>query len=1125
MANLQGYSYNRVLSNSPDWRHTINYSQTGRNGNSATYSVTVGLQLTEGSFGYGSYVRARVTVGGVTSGWHNFTSSNSWARGSHKTVTINITGNAGAGGGTLGASVEWNCSAYATSPNFSVSGEFSVSTWNTAPYFTSGEQWLRIRDGHNLNGGSLNGYISENVSKLWLDWGYASDNEGGPITYILQQQVDNGGWTTIDTGTDREHAFEIGAGHEGETRVFWVTAKDNNGAQASSGVYSARITKNTLTAGWITGVSSNIYYGTNSITVNFTGGSNTSGGPVRYNLYSDTVQVYNQRDVTGGSDTITIWKGGNTPSGPYIRFDDLKRVFGGSSYKGNLHIGVATKNNNGSVKYNGRTVWVDIRATPTPPSRVWVSGGSALKTVNGTQYYVPNGNDTITFSWEGGGDPLGGGFKYTLHQIVDGHASYLTEVNSSTKSYSIKFPKQTSKRRLAFGVHVVTNYGTDNFLDSGAVDIHYYNPPTLNVSSVSRTASDARINFAVKLDTSIPNLAISGEWSCHGQEESKKLKGAIKNTQDSQTLTISPLFNEGAHTLHISYKDNSSLSQADTTTISIPANRPIVFVNKYGLGVGGAKAEEKYPFITSGTACAHSFTSIGYATETTGPNKSGWWAKIASLKVHWQYADAQAVIRFLDNSSGRHNPMRGELTARIKQQNPMGQDPAGSLFISDFVTVTENDFKLIEVTNNAQLTDYELWVKINYDYTVMCFDLVMCSGDVTIFKDQKLQQNPPGGRQIACSKIVNTSIGDIGAMGCYYGSDEGEYYGIRGRNNNNNEWIRTTKLGFIPFAAGGYSSLGTEGWPFNATYTKNLNGKWIGASNGKNRNTIPVIGNDGVMEIGRYIDFHYNEDPGKDFHARLEVESDTVLKTWGHFKAANHLEAGGDLICRKYVQVRDWYGGGETGRIYYKQDGKLLALENVNTFQVGGMHATGNVKLDDKLISWCSSQPDLYCEGRSANYGWHFANMEGQYVDIYAKVYRQQSDERTKIELNQFSRLKNDPDERTVLEKINTIKPKIYCYAQDTSQTPIFGFFAQDLESQFPLTVNTMKFTDKEINDGNIIFPKDKNGNDIYDLKTIDPVAVSAVLWQGLKEAYNKITYLTEEVDNLNKEIKTLKNK
>lgn len=37
--------------------------------------------------------------------------------------------------------------------------------------------------------------------------------------------------------------------------------------------------------------------------------------------------------------------------------------------------------------------------------------------------------------------------------------------------------------------------------------------------------------------------------------------------------------------------------------------------------------------------------------------------------------------------------------------------------------------------------------------------------------------------------------------------------------------------------------------------------------------------------------------------------------------------------------------------MYYKQDGKLLVLENVNTFQTGAMHATGDVKLDAKLVS------------------------------------------------------------------------------------------------------------------------------------------------------------------------------
>lgn len=118
----------------------------------------------------------------------------------------------------------------------------------------------------------------------------------------------------------------------------------------------------------------------------------------------------------------------------------------------------------------------------------------------------------------------------------------------------------------------------------------------------------------------------------------------------------------------------------------------------------------------------------------------------------------------------------------------MGQEPTCSLYLSDFLTVTESDFKLIEITRNNELTDYELWVKSTQSYTVINFSLLMSYGDVTMFSGQKLQQNPPGGKQISCSKVVNVNLGgDLSGMICYFGNDEGEYYGMRGRNNSNNE--------------------------------------------------------------------------------------------------------------------------------------------------------------------------------------------------------------------------------------------------------------------------------------------------------------------------------------------------
>lgn len=387
----------------------------------------------------------------------------------------------------------------------------------------------------------------------------------------------------------------------------------------------------------------------------------------------------------------------------------MKAAFASNSYKGNLHIGLATKNNNGSTKFNSRTVWVDIRATPTAPSRVSITGGTALKHVGGNkQYYIPNNSDTITFSWDGGGDPLGGSFTYRLHQIIDGKATYLTEVSSSTKSYSVVLPKQSGKHTLAFGVHVYTSYGTDNFLDSSPVDIHYYNAPSVNISSITRTALEATVQLAVKVDSSIPDLYISGQWTCYGSNPSQQIRGNLKSTQDVQTISLNPLFDEGAHTLDISFQDSSSLSQVDSTSIKIPANKSVMFVNKYGLGVGGAKADSKNALNVEGLANANSFASTGYEIENTGGDKVGWWSKVASFKVHWQYSDAQAIIKFLDHASGRQAPIKGELTVRVKQQNPMGQEPTCSLYLSDFLTITENDFKLIEITRNSELTDYEL---------------------------------------------------------------------------------------------------------------------------------------------------------------------------------------------------------------------------------------------------------------------------------------------------------------------------------------------------------------------------------------------------------------------------------
>ena len=66
---------------------------------------------------------------------------------------------------------------------------------------------------------------------------------------------------------------------------------------------------------------------------------------------------------------------------------------------------------------------------------------------------------------------------------------------------------------------------------------------------------------------------------------------------------------------------------------------------------------------------------------------------------------------------------------------------------------------------------------------------------------------------------------------------KGDYYGMSAWNGNDSDWVRTTKLGLIPYNAGGASSLGSNNWPFNSVVTNALS--WTGNGlGGRVRSTI-----------------------------------------------------------------------------------------------------------------------------------------------------------------------------------------------------------------------------------------------------------------------------------------------
>lgn len=114
------------------------------------------------------------------------------------------------------------------------------------------------------------------------------------------------------------------------------------------------------------------------------------------------------------------------------------------------------------------------------------------------------------------------------------------------------------------------------------------------------------------------------------------------------------------------------------------------------------------------------------------------------------------------------------------------------------------------------------------------------------------------------------------------------YWGMARPDSNTSDWIRTTSSGIIPYQSGGrgagHCGLGNSSWYFSSAYIDTVHGNLDGTAtnadklDGFHANTsqnpfgkIPTIGSSGVMEVGRYLDFHYNSSDTSDYRTRLQI--------------------------------------------------------------------------------------------------------------------------------------------------------------------------------------------------------------------------------------------------------------
>lgn len=599
-------TFNNGRSSAPIMYYEISYSQTGRTGTNATYSVKVRPYLKSGHW-YAYNINGTININGTTQTKQLWSTS-----GSGTTQTFSITASAGTGGGTLSASFSAAGSGDSDC-NISVSGKtVSLTTWNTAPTI-SGAPTI-----------SPGGTIPENTANISITSPAASDKEGGILTYRIRVSINGGGYTEIYRGTGRSYNHDISGYGEGTSFKYICNAHDSYGAWSNdSGTTTA--TKNVMTNGGFTSHSNDLSFDTGSVTMNFNRGSNSNGSTIYMMCYSDNVTIANQTELTTGtSQIITIYKSGTVPTGPYIKFNDLKAYFKSSSYSGRLHIGLRTRNGNGNYKTSSGSIGVDLRTNPDIPTSVTINGGTAYKTVasTGSKYYIPDGSSTISISWVGGGDKLGGGWKYRLFQILNGNVTQVAETTSGIKAYNLVIPKLSATATLSFRVQVITDYNYSSNRDSAAVNLHYYNSPGLTTGTITRGATTADIKVTIKSNSSIPNINTVGTWKNYtkGTVTPVLSSGTLTISQLEQILKVTSLTDTGQYDLKVTFKDSTGFVSDTTANISIGQNSPILFINKYGAGINGVKADSKYALKVKNGAMVNGYLGQCVGTIGTGAN-------------------------------------------------------------------------------------------------------------------------------------------------------------------------------------------------------------------------------------------------------------------------------------------------------------------------------------------------------------------------------------------------------------------------------------------------------------------------------------------------------------------------
>ena len=955
---------------SSGWYIGIDWTVNNQSAASNSSNVTASLYLRTSGSGYtivsNPAKNVSLSIDGSNAGSSSTVGMGANAKKVLYTRTINV-GHDGNGNKTCAFSASATVGltlsgTYYGTISVSGNGTFNQINLNSAPWWTSDDTRMENIRSHAI--------IPENWNAVAIDSSTANDSEqGGNLNYDIHRYINNGYSAQVKWGGSELRVTDyIGNWGQG-TRFKWeARVHDGHGLWASGSRWSWEYTKNTFTRASVDTISS---IGPTSTNLTFTARTarNSGGG----NGYVNTDFGYRIESLTSGVGIhgnpghsenahrdvgfiLGIEKDGVNPGNPhYLKYDEIKRAVAGNGYKGNIRLRLVSWNSYGSSGSYDFDVWVDLRVNPEY-TKIRYHQDSYI-THGSTNYYIP-AHIPFKVEWDHVADPLAGGnCSYDVYYQI-GTRDWVHLGATSSNSYTAYLGStaigNNKTNDFQFIIRAKTSYG--NYSDTGApsrITLWDYAAPTVTVTSVTRNKDNVVINGSLRINSSIPSADFNTchyRWSSGGPNTNNIMFNKPSGTAYTRSFTLTISANQNVSgAIHIATSDTirdklvaklgESIGLWGSTDVNIKAYMPVMSLTKKGLGINMRPNDSNYKFMVDGNAKifgnveADNISSAGpNNTWITGlnPTVQGW-------KTGFQSNTDEGFKIGMNGLSVYNNANNGVVTITRRDDGgaPNGTGKTIEIKCTGAAAPGFGGFTYTYLTSRAKIITFIFTAKIPTDRYLVHAHNALGEGSA----QKWLTSNKGTGKwteyafQIQC--------GDSGS-----------------------------------FSTAGFFYL--DGGPTPSTSSALV---WYLARATAYENSVASVNvsikSDGVMETGRYIDFHDDIASGTDYSVRIDGggtgphgETKTLLisnasgglrigcqnSAYAHFTTDRgafyfdqRVEFANTITVKKGSE-----GHWNYSQIYFpaqaNDPGRILHYESNNTSQLWLMPGDDNAASDEVII-------------------------------------------------------------------------------------------------------------------------------------------------------------------------------